>query len=500
MLGLRLSLATLGLVLGGLAVGLPADARRPLKLEPCRLPGVKTEARCGTYEVFENRGARRGRKIPLRVVVLPARERPAAPDPVIFFEGGPGVSAVGSAVDVETEMGEILRHRDILLVDARGTGQSGPLDCPQPDQTRGLEESLDTFMDPAAVRRCREVLARDHDLSQYTTETIVDDVDEVRAALGYSKVNLSGASYGTRVALIYLRRHPEQVRTVFLSSVVPPDARIPTFLAAHTQAAFDRMAADCAADPACRSAFPDPGADLRTVLERLAARPAEVPVQGEDGREARLRLSREGAAQTVRYLLYRPTGARSLPLMLRQAANGDLQPLAQAAHDIASAMLGSSPDGLYLSVTCAEDVAFLDREEAARRSAGSFVGDFRLRQQVAACAEWPAAKLPASFLEPVRSSAPVLIFAGENDPTTPLEWAERVASTLPRSRIVVVPGGAHTFYGLKGIECLDRLNADFVARGEAEGLDVEACRRAIRPLAFESGQETIPRPGGAKSR
>lgn len=484
MLGLRLSFAALILVLGGLVAGSPADARPRLKLEPCRLPGVKTEARCGTYEVFENRTARRGRKVPLRVAVLPARERPAAPDPLIFFEGGPGASAIASAPDVEAEMGEILRRRDIVLVDVRGTGQSGPLACPQPDRARSVEEALDTFMDPAAVRRCREVLARDHDLSQYTTETIVDDVDEVRAALGYSKVNLSGASYGTRAALIYLRRHPERVRTVFLASVVPQDARIPTFLAAHTQAAFDRLAADCAADPACHSAFPDPATDLRTVLDRLAARPAEVKVQGEDGQEARLRLSREGAVQAVRYLLYRPTGARGLPLMLRQAAQGNFQPLAQSAYDIAGAMLLSSPDGLYLSVTCAEDVAFVDRDEAARRSAGSFVGDFRLRQQIATCAEWPAAKLPASFLDPVRSSVPVLIFAGENDPTTPLEWAERVAHTLPRSRIVVVPGGAHTFYGLTGTECLERLSADFIARGEAEGLDVEACRKAIRPAPF----------------
>ena len=481
----RSTLSPFVLLLGILAAGIPAEARSSrLKLIPCRLPEVKTEARCGTYEVFENRAARRGRKIRLRVVVLPARERPVSPDPVVFFEGGPGASAIDSAPDVEAEMGEILRHRDILLVDVRGTGQSGPLDCPQPDGDRALEEALDTFMDPAAIRHCRDVLAREHDLSQYTTETIVDDVDEVRAALGYSKVNLSGASYGTRAALIYLRRHPDRVRTVFLFSVVPQDARIPTFLAAHTQAAFDRLAADCAADPGCRAAFPDPAADLRTVLERLAARPAEVPVQGEDGRETRLRLSREGAVQSLRYLLYRPVGARALPLMLRRAAEGDLQPLAQAAHDIAGAMLLSSPDGLYLSVTCAEDVAFVDREAAARRSADSFVGDFRLRQQVAACAEWPAAKLPASFLEPVRSSVPVLIFAGENDPTTPLEWAERVARTLPRSRIVAVPGGAHTFYGLKGIECLDRLNADFVARGEAEGLDVEACRRAIQPAPF----------------
>ena len=135
-------------------------------------------------------------------------------------------------------------------------------------------------------------------------------------------------------------------------------------------------------------------------------------------------------------------------------------------------------------MTCAEDVAFVDRAEAARLAAGTFVGDLRIRQQLAACAEWPYAKLPASFLEPVRSGVPVLIVTGENDPATPREWAERVAGALPRSRVLVVPGATHTVYGLEGTGCLDRLVADFIDRGTAEGLDFESCRKAIRRPPF----------------
>lgn len=463
----------------------PAGTPR-LKLEPCRLPDFDREARCGTYEVFENRTARTGRKVPLRVVVIPAGEKPVEPDPVLYFEGGPGGSAVESGPGLFEEFPSALRHRDLVLIDVRGTGGSGPLHCPR---KRAADEVLDSFMDPAGARRCREELARDHDLSQYTTEAIVDDADEVRAALGYGKVNLLGASYGTRAALVYLRRHPESVRTVHLHSPLGVDARIPTTLAPDTQAAFDRMAAACAADAACRAAFPDPKGDLRTVLGRLEAGPAQVPVRGEDRKARTMKLSRGAAAQTVRYLLYRPAGARALPLLLRLAASGDLGPLAQTAWDIANAMLASSPVGLYLSVICAEDVAFVNRAEAARLAEGTFLGDLRLRQQLAACAEWPAAKVPASFLEPVRSSAPVLIYAGEDDPTTPREVVEKVAQTLPGSRILTVPGGAHVFYGLPGVECLDRVYADFLARGTAEGVDLETCRRSIRPLPFATSLE-----------
>ncbi|HVG09566.1 MAG TPA: alpha/beta hydrolase [Thermoanaerobaculia bacterium] len=456
------------LALLALLAALPAAS---LELKPCRLPDFDREARCGTHEVFENRTAAAGRKIPLHVVVIPASGAPVQPDPVVYFEGGPGGSAVESGPGLTEELATALRNRDLVLIDVRGTGASGPLNCP-----KTAEVALESFMDPAMVRSCRETLARDHDLSQYTTEAIVDDVDEVRAALGYAKVNLLGASYGTRAALIYLRRHPENVRTVHLHSVLPMDARVPMYLAPHTQAAFEKMAAACAAEPACHAAFPDPKADLETVLKRLEAKPAksaETPW-----------LTRNGAAQTVRYLLYRPAGARSLPLLLRLAASGNLEPLAQTAWDIASAMLVSSPGGLYLSVTCAEDVAFMDPAEAARLAGGTFMGDLRVRQQVAACAEWPAAKVPASFLEPVRSSVPVLIYSGENDPTTPREWAEKVAQTLTASRILTVPGGAHVFYNLPGVECLDRVYSDFLARGRAEGLDLETCRKSIRPLPF----------------
>lgn len=458
----------------------------PPRMEPCRLPGLDREARCGTSGVPENWATGRGRWLALRLAVIPAAVTPAEPDPVVYFEGGPGGSAVDSGPGLIEEFPEALKNRDLILIDVRGTGGSDPLRCRNADGA-AVEEALETFMDPAMVRNCRETLPRGCDLAQYTTDAIVTDVYELLFRMGYNsarKVNLLGASYGTRVALVFLRRHPEMVRTVHLHSVLPVDARVPMHLAPHTQAAFDRMAAACAAEPSCRAAFPDPKADLDAVLKQLEAKPAEVPVRDAEQKTRTLRLTRNGAAQTVRYLLYRPAGVRGLPLMLRAAASGNLVPLAQAAWDIASAMLTSSPGGLYLSVTCAEDVAFVDLAEATRLAAGTFMGDLRVRQQAAACAEWPAAKVPASFLEPVRSSVPVLIYSGENDPTTPREWTERVAQTLSASRILTVPGGAHVFYGLPGVECLDRVYSDFLARGTTEGLDIETCRKSIRPLPF----------------
>src|SRR5262245_1268667 len=80
-----------------LASGCTAAAPQPAapapQLAPCTtIPGLPAEARCGTYEVWENRAAKSGRKILLRVVVIPAKGPGRRPDPFIYFEGGPGQS------------------------------------------------------------------------------------------------------------------------------------------------------------------------------------------------------------------------------------------------------------------------------------------------------------------------------------------------------------------------------------------------------------------------
>ncbi len=488
------------LLLLAVAFALEAAAEPParrLKLKRCRIPEIPGETvRCGTYEVFENRGAGTGRKIALRVVVIPARKKPVAPDPLVFFEGGPGGSAIDSGAGLMEELSAVLQHRDILLVDARGTGGSGPLNCPGPngpaDVVAAVQETLDRFHDAESARRCRAALEKDHDLTQYTSETIVDDVNDVRAALGYAKVNLLGASYGTRAAQVYLKRHPETVRTVILEAVVPIDSRIPRSLPRQTETAFERTIAACAADRSCRAAFPFPRRDLEALLGRLEVEPEPVTVRDEAGKPHEIKLSRNGAAQTVRYLLYRPGGARLLPLYLREAAAGNIQPLGQVAWDIAYGMNSESSDGLYLSVTCAEDVAFVDRGEALQLAFGTFIGDARLRQQTSSCDAWPAAKLPASFLEPVRSAVPALLVAGENDPATPPDWAQAVAAGLTGSRLLVIPNGAHSFDGLEGAECVQRLATQLVETGSAEGLDLDACRAAIKPPPFSTTLEKTP--------
>lgn len=472
------SLAVLALVFA-----LPAAAPK-IELGPCKVDGLPPEVRCGTYEVFEDRTAKAGRKIALRLAVLPAPGPGRLPDPIVFINGGPGESAVKDGAEFAQEVAALRQRRDIVLIDVRGTGGSGSLACPEIQGAAGVQFFLDEFMAPDKIRACRDRLRQTADLTQYTTDTAVDDLDEVLGVLGYGKVNLVGSSYGTRAVLVFLRRHPERVRTATLEGVLPVDARSPLDTARHAQEALDSLFAECAGDKACAAAFPKLREDLAAVFQKVEKEPVRVEVMDEEtGRPVEVRLTRNGLRQVVRYMLYSTGVSSRLPLYIHLAAGGDWKPLAEFAFLFGSAVTSSS-EGFYLSVTCAEDIAFLREKDIPDAVAGTFLGDFRIRQQQAACAGWPTARLGPDFLAPVASDVPVLALAGERDPATPPADAERVLRHLKRGRLVVIPDGAHGNQGMKGGECYDHLVAAFIEAGQGETLDTSCLAGMERP-AFE---------------
>jgi pimeloyl-ACP methyl ester carboxylesterase len=472
----------------GLAAG-PA-ASPGLALSPCKLPGLEHEALCGTFEVYEDRAARAGRKIPLRVAVLRATGPEHAPDPLFFFDGGPGQSAVKAATGMAHQWAAVHRKRDIVLVDVRGTGESNGLSCKSLQGHEGVLGYMESFLPVPGVRACRAELEARADLRLYTTTPAVDDVDDVRAALGYDRINVNGGSYGTLAALHYMRRHPEHVRTAVLEGLVTPDARLPLYFAHDAQVALDQVLAACAKDAGCRAAFPDPAEEVSRVLARLEKEPAKVTVRNaQTGKPVEIVLSRSAAAQTIRYMLYLPVTAAQIPLQMHLAAQGDFVPLAETAY-LFAAFVTSTADGFYLSVTCAEDVAFFDAKEAAEAAKGTFLGDFRARVQKAACAEWPRGRVDAGFEKPVGVKTPTLLVSGERDPVTPAYWADRAARTLPRSLRIVVPGGGHSMEGLKGTECLDRIASELVESGTEKGIDT-SCVGKIQPVPFMLRDERL---------
>src|SRR6185369_4193505 len=377
-------------------------------LSDCQL-GAQIKAKCGTFEVYENRATKTGRKISLKIVLIPATGDKREPEPLVYFAGGPGGSATEDASGIAQAFPKILAHRDLLFVDQRGTGGSHPLDCKFYDAS-DLQTYLGYFFPLDDVRKCRAELETNSDLKLYTTTIAADDMDEVRAALGYERLNLFGGSYGTRAALTYLKRHPQHVRTAILQGVSPTNQLMPRYFPQDTERALQGVLSECVADQQCNSAFPNVKAEAQAVLAQLVKGPVEVEVQKPRSTElVKVKLSRDLAAEAIRYMLYNPVAASRVPLMIHLAAQGNFVRLAHAALEYRMNLVATGSNGMYLSVTCAEDFPWIKPGEGERIAANTFLGDYRLRQQREACELWPRATIERDYAQPVRSDVPVLI-------------------------------------------------------------------------------------------
>jgi pimeloyl-ACP methyl ester carboxylesterase len=339
------------------------------------MPELQSRAWCGRYEVFEDRASRQGRRLTLNMVILPALVEKPAPDPVFFVAGGPGQSAASIAGLLgEGPLTKIREERDLVFLDQRGTGASNPLTCKLYDDDDDLRGYFEDMFPVREVRACRERLEKVADLKQYTTSIAIDDLDDVRRALGYEKINLYGGSYGTTVALAYLRQYGRHVRSAILAGVAPTDLKLPLPFAKGAQYAIDHLIDDCAADTVCRAAFPNLRAEFTSVLDRLAKGPADVELINPFTRKAqRVSLGRGVFAERLRMMLYDRDPASLIPLLIHRAYQGDFRPFVLAALPQARAIYQSLSLGMYFSVTCSESVPFITEEDVRGETVGTFL-------------------------------------------------------------------------------------------------------------------------------
>ncbi len=470
--------------------------------EACRLRGVEHEARCGIVQRPLDPARPDGPQIDIHYAVLPALARLKKPDPVFFFAGGPGQSTIDLAGPMGRLMARLGNRRDIVLIDQRGTGRSAPLDCEPPDPTAPLRDMADPARQRAELARCRTQLeSLPHgDLRQYTTTIAMADADAVRRALGADRVNLVGASYGTRAALEYLRQFPQAVRRVVLDGVAPPDMALPQGLAVDGQAAFDAMAASCAADFACATHYPEVHKAWRTVLASL---PRDVTVPHPvTGREERMRLTEGVAVGLLRLPLYVPALASALPLAISDAAEGRFGTLV----GLAGATMGRRgalelSQGMHFSVVCAEDVPRMTADGIAQAAARApDFGDTLSALYSDVCADWPRGQVPAAFYAVPAAPVATLVLSGGIDPVTPPRHGARVTQALgAKARHVVVPNAGH---GVMAIGCMrDALYRFVDAESDDDALTVDtACvERIPRPPAFQPVRPETAAAAGAAS-
>lgn len=459
------------------------------QLHACRSDEGPVDALCGTLNVFENRTARTGRRLSLAIVVLPALSDDHQQDPLVFLAGGPGQGAAKMAPLITAAFSRIQRHRDIVLVDQRGTGRSHPLNCePKDDSLKALLAD-----DESVLARLRECLASyDADPRLYTTPIAMDDLEDVRTFLGYQTVNLYGGSYGTRAALVYLRQHPDSVRAVVLDGVAPTDMRLPLFTGRDAGRALDQVLTDCAADSGCASAYPGLRARVEELLSRLERSPAQVTVVHPlAGTPEMIAVTPRVVAGALLAGLYAPSTASMVPLLLERATRHDFQAL------IALALAGDQSDnlstGMQLSVLCSEGASQVDDEAVTQASGGSVFGRHLASGQLEACRVWPRGTIPATYFDPVVSDVPALVLSGDFDPVTPPAWGESVVRHLRNGRHFVASGTGH---GVATTPCGVRVVEEFLDTGSAARLETSCLTEPRRPPFFlkPSGPDPSARP------
>lgn len=460
-----------------LVLSLPAlgGAQTPT-LTPCTIQGLDGDVRCGVVQVPENRARPATRQLDIALVVARATGSPREPDPIVFLTGGPGQAGSEGGGFANQAFGAVRRHRDLILIDPRGTGRSNGLLCAM---TRRPEDiGRPTLYVPESVRACRDSLSRHADLTQYTTANIADDLEAVRRAFGWPALNLYGTSYGTRLALVYARRHPASVRTMVLKAVAPPEMIVPMNYAVDAEQAFRLLERDCLAQSSCASAFPNVRSDLDTVLTRAAAGTLTAQVPWKESNVS-VTLSRDVIAAVIMSAMQSANQRIEIPALLREASAGDPSRLAAQVAAYRTGVERGIAIGMHLSVLCGEDAPKLDLAAARRDDGHTFLGSSRVRMLAEACREWTVPPATPHANDPVESEVPVLLVSGELDPNTAARHAEGALRHLPNGRHVVLKGVAHGWTNV--VACGSAFVADFVARASTDGLDVSCAEQSSAP-------------------
>lgn len=463
------------LLLGALlAATVPATATptTPVPTRSCHLPGVEEALRCLTLPVPLEPG--KGATLNLHVTIAPALRQGARPDPLFVLAGGPGEAGSDVLPLLSTAFKRVRATRDIVFIDQRGTGLSGKLECPSDADEDAQPSGLET---DAALRRC--IAASKAPFAAYTTAAAARDIDAVRRALGYGKINLWGGSYGTRLAQAYARAYPDGVRTLLLDAVAAPDQVIPA--GGHdSQAALDQLFAQCAKDAACARAYPNLRGEFDALVGKLDAAPLKLTLPDpRTARQVEVTMTSARLLDTVRNMLYAPADARRLPFLVHSASAGRWQPFV-ARRNLAADF---SPDGspatlLHLAVVCAEDMPRFTPALAASDASPltRTLGD-RLR---GLCRAMNVPAVPAT--PPARITAPVLLLSGAQDPVTPPRRAQDAARFMDRAQLLTAPNVGH---GVSQLGCAPRLLRAFLDRPETK-VD-GACLNEIPAPTFQLG-------------
>ncbi|MFF4261553.1 alpha/beta fold hydrolase [Streptomyces virginiae] len=434
-------------------------------------------ARCGFLEVPENRDRPDGRTVRLAVAVIPAASAKPAQDPVVFMSGGPGGETFDDIPFLVSS--GLNRDRDLIVMAQRGNLYDEPnLACPELDRFYATSVGLPSYAPRTeklmldAVKKCRARLTADGtDLGAYNSTENAADFADLRTALGIKEWNVYGHSYGSNLALTYLRLHPQGIRSVAFDSIAPPqDVSLP-FAWAGAREGLENLYKACAAEPACKSRYPDLERTLNEQVRKLEAHPLTLNVEPPQG-GAPVKVVLDGGA-LVNLLVAKAIPFAEVPAAIDELAHGRPERFARARAAGSVPVVGQSAHGLTNSVVCSEwvpDHSASDVLNAGRRAFPDWPDQVlaqapQLAFQDQVCRVWNVPDRTATVRVAPVSSVPTLFVNGTGDMKTGASWAQKTARTLPRSTAVQVPGIGH--WVVPQSPCAQKVLASFLARPTA---------------------------------
>lgn len=388
---------------------------------------------------------------------------------LVATEGGPGYPATESREEYLDFFQPLRGERDVLLMDNRGTGRSGAVDC-EPLQSAPALTEYD-------IGRCGEILGDRAPL--YSATLAADDLAAILAALGAGKIDLYGDSYGTFFEQIFAVRHPDRLRSVILDGAYPLDGPDYAWYPNYAPAMRAKFDLACRRSPDCSRL---PGTSLERISAALTAlrrNPHPATAADSDGRSRQFTADATHFAMVLFGSAPAYASVRETDAAARAFVAGDTAPLlrlmAETQVGVDSRDESQSParfsEGLAAAVMCEDapqifDMSLGPGERAASRDAlvaarkrdapGSYAPftideyrgmplDYSFIDQ---CARWPAidpqrrdamAKLRAARYPDV----PALIISGDLDNMTPVADGTLVAKRFARGRQIIVPNGFH---------------------------------------------------------
>ena len=460
------------------AIGVPHLDTQPMTA--CTISGeVPVQASvagyCGTLQVPEDRSNPSGRQIGLRVAIVPATAADAKPDPFFALAGGPGDASTSFFAWLPGLYAQIHASHDIVLVDQRGTGASNRLVLPaMPDATGLSSAEADARLSAWAKDG---LAALDADPRMYTSTVAADDLDAVRAALGYDRIDLYGTSYGGELAQYYLRQHPDHVRVAVMDGSTPLDVPVLERMAATSEQALDLLLTRCEQDEACHAAFPNLAAEWSALVAAFAK--GVTVTDPNSGTTGVADLATIGPS--IHAALLTGAAAVQLPLAIHLAAQGQWDRVNELVPPSDASPSGGSTLLMKDEILCSEAWARWDPAEVERLGADSYAVSF-LRAwatgEATLCHYLPTGVLPADDAGPARTDLPVLWLAGDGDPQDPPSNLAGVAAQEPNARVVVMPAQEHV---VGHLGCGPSVIAAFIDAGTAEGLDVSCVWQGAAP-------------------